>query len=111
MFQAPASLTSIKLKLAARAAPGGAVGIHGSAATDLAVIFIASARQRRVNYTLPWSRVARVIAAESHSKGKPLADPARFGKGPGQTSVAPIPLVCCNTLGRLGRVVASFKKR
>ena len=28
----------------------------------LAVILIASARQRRVNYTLPWSRVARVIS-------------------------------------------------
>ena len=28
----------------------------------LAVILIASARQRRLNYTLPWSRVARVIS-------------------------------------------------
>ena len=28
----------------------------------LAVILIASARQRRVNYTLPWSRDARVIS-------------------------------------------------
>ena len=28
----------------------------------LAVILIASARQRRLNYTLPWSRVARVTS-------------------------------------------------
>ena len=66
----------------------------------LAVIFIASARQRRLNYTLPWSRGARVIAAESHSKGKPLAHPARFEKGPGQASVASIPRSRCDKHGR-----------